>query len=399
MGREVVLSNDGKYVLTATNSSFDNGITIKLNEEGEVEWVAPYGGFGMASTYDGYIVARSINYEDGQLVMLDEDGDLQWINTYGSGNSQEDLSAVISTSDSCFVACGYSGLVPDSGIFVMKTNHGGNMLWRRNFFSDQSGMAFDVVELFPDYYVVGRHHDANYNYHLDLIKIDPDGNTLVHRSYPIGPSGRSISVTNDSMLVIAGGYKLIKCNLACDTIWTRSYSQENLYCAHAMADNGFYISGNQHIGNYAEVNLVAKTNPEGFIQWKKLFASGNAQMVAMFESIVTTPDNGFVTCGYSDYDTAYLIRAIRGDADGSIYVEINEGRGPNAECVIFPNPFSNILHIEGTGLDKIQIYNASGDFVGEFYKEEIDLSQQPPGLYLLKIFNHNSFILRKVVKK
>jgi len=72
--------------------------------------------------------------------------------------------------------------------------------------------------------------------------------------------------------------------------------------------------------------------------------------------------------------------------------------------IIFPNPVTDIFFIdyENTGIDKVLIVNFAGITVLEFRNgSQINISQLPEGLYLVKIFDNNNICLatRKIVKQ
>lgn len=67
--------------------------------------------------------------------------------------------------------------------------------------------------------------------------------------------------------------------------------------------------------------------------------------------------------------------------------------------VVYPNPTSNFIQIESlNAIDKIELYTISGRQISVSRESKIDLSQQPSGIYILKIHSGNKSITRKVVK-
>jgi hypothetical protein len=77
---------------------------------------------------------------------------------------------------------------------------------------------------------------------------------------------------------------------------------------------------------------------------------------------------------------------------------------PEIKCVIYPNPVEGILHITGLeGFYSIKIVDTVGQVV-TFIKEtsselELDMSDKPAGMYLIKIESQGKSITRKLIKK
>jgi hypothetical protein len=69
------------------------------------------------------------------------------------------------------------------------------------------------------------------------------------------------------------------------------------------------------------------------------------------------------------------------------------------EIAVYPNPTSGLLMIKSTALQKIEIYNVNGVCVKTTDKNEIDLSSNSPGIYLLKIITDKGVATKKIVLK
>jgi hypothetical protein len=65
---------------------------------------------------------------------------------------------------------------------------------------------------------------------------------------------------------------------------------------------------------------------------------------------------------------------------------------------VYPNPSSGIFNIRGENINEVQIMNVSGAVIyqGEF--TAIDLSNQPDGIYYLKITTSTGTITKKIMK-
>ena len=67
---------------------------------------------------------------------------------------------------------------------------------------------------------------------------------------------------------------------------------------------------------------------------------------------------------------------------------------------VFPNPTSGVLHISSIYAAQIQIFAMSGQLLMQSNSAQIDLSDLPPSLYFLKVFdkNNNLLLTQKVLK-
>ncbi len=69
----------------------------------------------------------------------------------------------------------------------------------------------------------------------------------------------------------------------------------------------------------------------------------------------------------------------------------------NATVQIYPNPTKDIVHITGS-YERTTVYNATGQKVGEYaFGQQIDLSGQPAGIYVVQIQSNETQLSRKLV--
>jgi len=403
MGRQVVSTFDSCYLATGTNGFDDPGVTIKLNQEGEILWVSPYGGLSIEQTCDsGYIIAGMENLYDAFLRKFDKSGNLIWNQVYG-GSDQDYFSAVIQSSDSCFVACGFSQSYGDSMIYIVKTDRSGNLLWRRNFSCIIRGQAEDLIEVGSNYYISGHSQDLSYNYNPFIIKLNAFGETIWKKDFQLGYTGLSIAMTKDSSLVMAGGNILSRFSLDGDSLWCGSFEPSfTLFSVDTASDNGFILSGGFDIigpNGFQKVNTLVKTDSLGNITWLKCFPGGNNDFWGCFESVIATGDLGYVACGYSVYENSNkLLRVIKTDSSGSVLAQaeypINNGMKH-----LFPNPTNGKVNVNLNNIKCIEVFNNSGTFIMSGNNEnEIDLGMLPQGIYILRVIASDAIAIEKVIK-
>jgi hypothetical protein len=69
------------------------------------------------------------------------------------------------------------------------------------------------------------------------------------------------------------------------------------------------------------------------------------------------------------------------------------------EISLYPNPTDGKIQItSNTTIHKIEVYNVLGSIVDEFYTNTLDLSEQPDGIYFLRIQSESRIFSEKVVK-
>lgn len=404
MGRHIENTNDLCYIATGLNSQFDQGITLKIDTLGNIIWVKPYGGNCIKQTKDnGFIIARGENYIKAILRKLDNRGNSIWVKTFG-GSGQDEFYSVVQTSDNGFMACGFSNSYGDSSVFVVKTDNMGNLLWQRSLCSSNFALARDIIKIGNYYYIVGKVKDEYSYYKLLILKLDIHGNLIWQKIHDVGFTGESIIHTTDNNLIVAGGIILTKLNLNGDTIWRKVlYPTLKIFSIKQTPDHGFILSGNY---NYCDqINMIAKTDSVGNILWTKLYPTGLYGYMDNFVSIQTTNDNGYIACGYSEYNSAYKLRIIKTDSIGDYIVGFNITASDD-EFSIYPNPANKNIIIESNELTKpetISIYNLQGQLILQQTikqtKTTINIENFARGIYIIKLTDNANTITSRIVKE
>jgi len=71
----------------------------------------------------------------------------------------------------------------------------------------------------------------------------------------------------------------------------------------------------------------------------------------------------------------------------------------NNKPIVYPNPTSGNINIDIKENRKITVFNSFGSIILETEEKKVDLSNQPVGLYFLRINSGNKFIIEKILKK
>ncbi len=87
--------------------------------------------------------------------------------------------------------------------------------------------------------------------------------------------------------------------------------------------------------------------------------------------------------------------SVNGDITGIKQIATEEV----PDIKIYPNPAASTFIVEGEGIKSIQVYNTSGEIMGEYGKVNvIDLSQMANGSYFIKVNTKNGTVSRKILK-
>ena len=120
------------------------------------------------------------------------------------------------------------------------------------------------------------------------------------------------------------------------------------------------------------------------------------------------PPNANLTFRAEKYSTDYAAFTGR-DLTPSDPIELNPdltvcnnlstSEFETTSVTIYPNPTNNYAQIESTNsFDKIEVFNILGRLVSITTESKVDFSEQPSGVYILKIYSGNKSITEKIIK-
>jgi hypothetical protein len=76
-----------------------------------------------------------------------------------------------------------------------------------------------------------------------------------------------------------------------------------------------------------------------------------------------------------------------------------ENLSPPNQPILYPNPFSNVLHIQTEEVVSMQIYNISGVMLYEGREEALRTHHWPNGLYVAKMWLNDGTVVHKKILK
>jgi len=314
VGSTILKADDGGYIVVGYTRSDDGDIVsthglsdiilIKLNANGQREWVKTYGGssyeFGYCinKTQDGgYIIAGATSSDDGDtkstlpkdesnvwLIKINKKGDIENEKTFGGSQIDAALS-VQQTKDGGYIFCGWtdsndgdvSGYHAMQDLWVAKINSEFVIEWQRTMGGNWPDLARSVLQTSDGGYIIigetqsneGDVHGNHEKYGMTdmwVIKLDKDGKTVWNQVLGdvFEDWGGSVVETSDSGFVVAGTAQF----------W---YNTE----IHGHGGDDFWI---------------LKINKLGIIEWQKVYGGYDHDYPM---DILHVKDGGFLVAGAS----------------------------------------------------------------------------------------------------
>jgi hypothetical protein len=281
----VCATSDGGYAMAGYAATPGGQMAlVKLNCEGEEEWVRTYGpGSTVNNTNPSVIQASNGNlimaHSTGEffqntmdLVVLSVSlaGDLHWKKTYGGSRNDIARGIAESPDGSLVITGGTSSYGSDAGsntfsdAFLLKLDELGNVVWSQTYGNSgniDDGFALCIDPSGSEIYMTGR-YIVNATFFTYILKTAADGNVIWFRAYGKDNHrnyGFAIVLDNEGHPVIAGSSTnlrdnfnsnadpfLIKTDGATgDTLWTRILEPVDDFSDNAsaicLAEDGSYV--------------------------------------------------------------------------------------------------------------------------------------------------------------
>ncbi|HET7152806.1 MAG TPA: T9SS type A sorting domain-containing protein [Candidatus Kapabacteria bacterium] len=321
-GYSMCQTPDGGYIVSGWSNSNDDdfpdhhgttaktdGIVIKLDSAGNMQWKRSLGGSdndgatclilahgggyilaGGSSSNDGDVAGDhhgAVGVSDGWIIKLDTNGNTLWAKSYG-GTAEDDITRIVQSNDGGYVfaarslsndgdVTGHHGSTSNSDYWVVKIDSAGNILWEKSL----GGTAFDAPFALTatddsayvlagdcssnDGVVTGNHGGSD----IWVVKIDATGNILWENSF-----GSSFNEDMNSVTLATDGGYIVGCS-------------------------AYGTGGNitVHYGHNDEYDIwVFKLSRAGALVWQKSYG-GNGRDYE--QDVHATNDNGCLIAGYS----------------------------------------------------------------------------------------------------
>ncbi len=333
-----------------SNNGNSDGIIIKYSSSGEIEWAKAIGGIynesinSITPTEDGGFIAggefesrlidlsngKSLNNNgsfDGMIIKYNSSGEVEWARGLG-GDSSDVINSVNTTRDGRILAGGSLG--------SSSVNLGNGEILNNNGSSDGMIIKYKQVEV-PEITIkkaqgVGGNDDDK----ITTISPTKDGGYIAGGYFESSSidleNGESLSNKSDSTIYSDG--MIIKYNNSGKVEWAKGFGGSNsdyinsvvqtedggyLAVGYILSDNIDLGNGETLINNDSSDGIIIKYTSEGEIQWAKKIQLNNSDEIT---SIATTSDGGYIVGGCFSSSSIDLgngeILSNNGDLDGMI---------------------------------------------------------------------------------
>jgi hypothetical protein len=268
---DVATAADGSAYAVGTTDSFATDqfgspspriFLVKFAPDGTVAWQriwnGPSGGAGVAVDATGSVfVTGSTNANGGDAVLLkfSADGTLLWERTWGGSQADSGSAVATATDGSAYIVGRSTSFGPSSaGLFVVKFDGAGNLIWQK--FSDNASSGAAVA-------------------------VGADGSV-----YAAGTTLRGGDLATQDILVV-------KLTAAGDEVWRRTYSAGEVVDPRgrmaAAPDGSIVLAGAIQAEKVGSAALIVKLDPDGNLVFNRVFGGGNTA-----DAVAVAPDDGSI---------------------------------------------------------------------------------------------------------
>lgn len=277
-----------------------------------IKKVIPTANGGFATT--GYTTSFGKGGKDICLATFNASGDIQWSQTYGADGDEEAVS-LIQTSDGGYLIVGHtrSNSFGENDIYIIKTNSTGDMIWNKTYGGTDKELAWDVMELAGQKYLLLCQTQSFSNGLLDicLLKINSSGVMEWAKSYGGFQNDWCYNMrkTIDGEYLLAGAtytygsgkhdMLLMKVNedgIISFCIVIGGSDDDYAYCANQDGYGNFLVGGKTSSPNSKQENVLIKLDNTLSPLWQKYFGASGEEVVM---NILPTDENGYYLTGWS----------------------------------------------------------------------------------------------------
>lgn len=297
-------------------------------------------------------------------------------------------------------------------MYIVKFDSNGNALWVKASASPSSSWSYAAV---------GFH-----------VTTDVNGNAIVAGSFKSTTVNFGSTVlTNSNTTSNVADMFIVKYDSSGNEVWAKKAGGTGDDEGHKISSDTYgntYVSGYfQSVlasfgsltvtkdDSYSSFFFVVKYDDLGNEVWVKDVDNTNAYGGGLMPNGVSADDFGNVYVTGDAYDSDQYDTAVFGNhilIDGGVFIaKLGETQAPSAvenanhteqNLVVFPNPSNGVFNIKKNSVFKesaLKVYTIHGKiiFQSDLFVSEIDLSNQPAGVYLMQLKSGETFINRRIV--
>jgi hypothetical protein len=435
--RDVISTSDGGYLIAGMTETAVLGDTnilmVKTDQLGDTMWTKVFGTTGInypnsiVETSDGnYFIAGYTNSYgagsyDAWLIKMSPSGSLLWWNTYG-GTGIDDAREIIATSDGNYVIVGrHSNGSQYYDVWLMKIDIFGNVIWEKNYGGAQYETGRSVKQS-PDggYIVTGQTKSyGNGGGDIYLIKTDSNGDTLWTKTYggPNEDDGNWVVANSDGTIVLtaetnsygagAMDVQAMKVDAMGAVVWSKIYGGNDKDVSktiYGTSDGGYIIGAISRSFGWVDPDMwLLKLDAMGDTTWTRHYGSWDHEHCHHARQ---TADGGYIAVGHTkSYGPTARIMFLKLNPNGLPGPTSIEEQNENFVSVS-PNPSSGIIRVSLKAIENwsYKITNALGKVLSagsvaqqKENESKIDLSMEPPGMYILSVQYGDKITTRKII--
>ncbi len=338
---DIVKSSDGGYVAVGETYSTDladgisvklsDGLIVKYNSNGEVEWQQVYGDEkndsfnSVVETDDGFVAvgyvkkncSSSVCNNTAVVVKYDKEGKQLWKKDY-AGNKAVNFNDIIKTSDGGFITVGVtdSTNIKDNtskgsyDALIVKYDKDGNVSWQKLYGGSGADYFRKIIETDDGYITVG----------------DFDSTTIETGEIGTLTKKGKVSYTEDALIV--------KYDKSGNVLWQKNYggSESDSFYSITATDDGFVVVGDSSSDDIEGVSvdsmgsdaIIVKYDNSGNILWQKNFGAAGFMHNERFNDVIKTDDGGILITGYITSNVGNL--KLDGARDGIVIKYNKDGK-------------------------------------------------------------------------
>jgi len=441
------ITRDNNLILSGVvDSSYYNQFSqmylMKTDTLGNIIWWKTYGGSqyetctNMDTTSDGGFILGGWTTsfggadQDPYIVKTDSNGNFQWQKTINSNSFEDWPAVVLSTKDGGILAVTTEVQVQFQStslvkIWFNKYDIAGNLLWRKNVGDTLlQTPVFTVKEAANgDIIAIGNHQFYN-----QIFKINANGDSLLlqsvyrleHPCWNDSQYGFDLALIDSGGYAIAGFYAPSPANINnTQDAWLSTY--DSLGCQlpgtpynltaivnYVGSDTLVELNWQYNTGNPNEKYIVEKYRNDVFawdIIINNCFFTTNGKYFLSNTSYIDTLKNQ-TKASYRVFAVDTLNQLISCHSNISVVdltTSVEEKKATDDYVKVYPNPNNGTFTLALTNANQaiFSIYNLSGQLLQQGNVNtttEIDISNQPNGMYFYQVNLNNTIVTGKIIK-
>jgi len=149
-----------------------------------------------------------------------------------------------------------------------------------------------------------------------------------------------------------------------------------------------------YLGNDTSIfsNETLNLNPGNYVDY--LWSDASTNPINVFDGSI---GSGIYTLWVETTDYFGCVSSDTIQITVTLWIGIEEMGKNNVQ--LYPNPTTGLISVKAEGIENIKVLNLQGKEIYSNKETELDLSQQPKGLYIIKVITDKQTIIQKLIKQ